>query len=67
MDQAQAEGLGARFEGPEHLAAGYSFIRWGLRRRNNEQMRQAFIAEVNALLTRLEIPLPDPTAGRRYR
>jgi ring-1,2-phenylacetyl-CoA epoxidase subunit PaaA len=44
----------------------YDYMRWGLRRRSNEDMRAAFIDEVNGLLTKLEIPLPDPTIGRRY-
>lgn len=42
------------------------FVKWGLRKRTNEQMRDEFIAEVNGLLARLEIPIPDPHAGRRY-
>ncbi len=44
----------------------HDYLRWGLRRRTNEEMRDAFIAEVNGLLTRLQIPIPDSTAGRRY-
>jgi ring-1,2-phenylacetyl-CoA epoxidase subunit PaaA len=42
------------------------YLRWGLRRRTNEEMRDAFTAEVNNLLTKLDIPLPDPSAGRRF-
>lgn len=42
------------------------YLRWGLRRRTNEQMRDQFEAEVNNLLTKLEIEAPDPSAGRRY-
>jgi len=44
----------------------HDYLRWGLRRRTNEEMRDAFIAEVNGLLTWLQIPIPDSTAGRRY-
>ncbi len=44
----------------------HDYLRWGLRRRTNEEMRDAFIAEVNGLLTRLGIAIPDVTAGRRY-
>jgi hypothetical protein len=29
-------------------------------------MRAEFIDEVNSLLVKLEIPVPDPAAGRRY-
>lgn len=42
------------------------YIRWGLRKRTNEQMRDDFTEEVNNLLRKLEIPVPDPARGRRY-
>ena len=38
----------------------FDYVRWGLRRRSNEQMRDEFTEEVNNLLTKLEIPIPDP-------
>jgi len=38
----------------------------GLKRRSNEEARQAFIAEVTPLLEGLGFTLPDPTTGRRY-
>ncbi len=44
----------------------HDYLRCGLRRRTNEEMRSAFIEEVNGLLTRLGIAIPDPAAGRRY-
>ncbi|MGA7870850.1 MAG: Phenylacetic acid catabolic protein [Candidatus Binatus sp.] len=44
----------------------FDYVRWGLRRRSNGQMRDEFTAEVNNLLTKLEIPIPDPAAGRRF-
>jgi len=44
----------------------FDYVKMGLRRRSNEQMRAEFEAEVNNLLTKLEILAPDPTAGRRY-
>jgi ring-1,2-phenylacetyl-CoA epoxidase subunit PaaA len=44
----------------------YEFMKWGLRRRTNEEMRAEFEAEVNALLGRLAVPIPDPIAGRRF-
>jgi ring-1,2-phenylacetyl-CoA epoxidase subunit PaaA len=44
----------------------HDYLRYGLRRRTNEQMRDAFIAEVDRLLNKLQIPIPDPRAGRRY-
>jgi len=45
----------------------YDYVRWGLRRRTNEQMRDEFETEVNNLLTKIDIPIPDPGAGRRYQ
>ena len=42
------------------------YVRWGLRKRTNEQMRDDFTHEVNNLLTKLEIAIPDPSANRRY-
>ncbi len=42
------------------------YLRWGLRKRSNEQMREEFTAEVNTLLRKLDLPLPDPERGRRY-
>jgi ring-1,2-phenylacetyl-CoA epoxidase subunit PaaA len=44
----------------------FDYVRWGLRRRTNEQMRDDFTAEVNNLLRKLDIPIPDPAAGRRF-
>jgi ring-1,2-phenylacetyl-CoA epoxidase subunit PaaA len=44
----------------------FDYVRWGLRRRSNEQMRDEFTEEVNNLLTKLEIPIPDPATGRRF-
>jgi 1,2-phenylacetyl-CoA epoxidase catalytic subunit len=44
----------------------HDYLRAGLRRRTNHEMRAAFTEEVNGLLTKLAIPIPDPTAGRRY-
>lgn len=42
------------------------YIRWGLRRRTNEEMRQAFRTEVDRLLRAAELEPPDPLANRRY-
>jgi ring-1,2-phenylacetyl-CoA epoxidase subunit PaaA len=43
-----------------------SFIRWGLRKRTNEQMRQDFIQEINPILNALGLKIPDPKANRRF-
>ena len=44
----------------------YEYIRWGLRRRTNEEMRQAFREEVDTVLRRVGLEPPDPLANRRY-
>jgi ring-1,2-phenylacetyl-CoA epoxidase subunit PaaA len=42
------------------------FIRWGLKRRTNEQARQQYIAEVNPLIEGMGLTVPDPLVGREY-
>jgi ring-1,2-phenylacetyl-CoA epoxidase subunit PaaA len=44
----------------------YDYIRWGLRRRTNEEMRQAFRDEVDAVLRKVGLTPPDPLANRRF-
>lgn len=44
----------------------YDYIRWGLRRRTNQEMREAFQAEVDAVLRAVGLTPPDPLANRRY-
>jgi ring-1,2-phenylacetyl-CoA epoxidase subunit PaaA len=44
----------------------YDFIKWGLRKRSNKQMRDDFIVEIDELLNKVSLPIPDPTAGRKY-
>ena len=44
----------------------YDYIKWGLRKRSNKQMRDEFIIEVNDLLKKVGLPIPDATAGRKY-
>jgi ring-1,2-phenylacetyl-CoA epoxidase subunit PaaA len=44
----------------------YDYIRWGLRRRTNEEMREAFREEIDAVLRAVGLEPPDPLANRRY-
>lgn len=44
----------------------YAYLRWGLRRRTNDEMRRAFQTEVDAVLRRLGLEPPDPLANRRF-
>ncbi len=44
----------------------YNYIRWGLRRRTNEEMRDAFRQEVDAVLRAVGLEPPDPLANRRF-
>jgi 1,2-phenylacetyl-CoA epoxidase catalytic subunit len=52
--------------GKSNSTRQYDYIRWGLRRRTNEEMRRAFKAEVDALLLSIGLEPPDPLANRRY-
>ena len=42
------------------------FRYWGLKRRSNEQARQEYIAEVNPLIEKMGLTIPDPMEGRLY-
>jgi ring-1,2-phenylacetyl-CoA epoxidase subunit PaaA len=42
------------------------YIYWGLKRRSNAQARQEFIDEVNPLLEKMGLKVPDPIKGRKY-
>lgn len=39
---------------------------WGLKRRTNRQQRAEYTAEVNALITDMDLDIPDPNEGRLY-
>jgi ring-1,2-phenylacetyl-CoA epoxidase subunit PaaA len=39
---------------------------WGLKRRANEDARRDYINEVNPILERMGLRIPDPDKGRRY-
>jgi ring-1,2-phenylacetyl-CoA epoxidase subunit PaaA len=42
------------------------YIYWGLKRRTNAQARQEFIQEVNPLIEKMSLKVPDPLKGRKY-
>ena len=42
------------------------YIYWGLKRRRNAQARQEFIQEVNPLIEKMRLKIPDPLQGRKY-
>jgi len=44
----------------------YDYIKWGLRKRTNKQMRDEFTVEVNELLNKVGLTIPEATAGRKY-
>lgn len=44
----------------------YDYIRWGLRRRTNEEMRQAFEQDVDVVLRKVGLEPPDALANRRF-
>ena len=42
------------------------FRHWGIKRRSNEQARAEYIAEVNPLIAKMGLQIPDPMEGRLY-
>ncbi|MPZ76068.1 MAG: hypothetical protein GEU77_06050 [Deltaproteobacteria bacterium] len=42
------------------------YIYWGLKRRTNSQARQEFIQEVDPLINKVGLEIPDPNQGRQY-
>jgi Uncharacterized conserved protein len=40
---------------------------WGLKRRSNDQARQDYMNEVNPILKKIGLNVPDPNQGRRYQ
>jgi ring-1,2-phenylacetyl-CoA epoxidase subunit PaaA len=42
------------------------YIYWGLKRRTNAQAREEFIQEVNPLIEKIGLTVPDPLKGRQY-
>lgn len=43
-----------------------AYVRWGLRTKNNEDLRQEYIADTRPMLEDLGITVPDDTANRRF-
>jgi 1,2-phenylacetyl-CoA epoxidase catalytic subunit len=43
-----------------------AYVRWGLRKLNNEQLRQSYIADTRPLLEAIGIVVPDDAANRRF-
>lgn len=42
------------------------YIYWGIKRRTNEEARREYIAEVNPIIEKLGLQVPDPYRGRKY-
>ena len=42
------------------------YLYWGLKRRTNAQAREEFIQEVNPLIEKIGLQVPDPLEGRQY-
>jgi ring-1,2-phenylacetyl-CoA epoxidase subunit PaaA len=43
------------------------FRYWGIKQRSNEQAREEYIAEVNPLIEKMGLTIPDPNEGRLYK
>ncbi len=44
----------------------HRYIEWGIKRRTNMEARRAYIAEVNPILDKLGLKIPDPEEGRKF-
>jgi ring-1,2-phenylacetyl-CoA epoxidase subunit PaaA len=44
----------------------HRYLHWGLKRRTNAQAREEFIQEVNPLIEKMGLKIPDPLEGRQY-
>lgn len=42
------------------------YVKWGLRHKNNEELRQQYIADTRPMVEKLGIEVPEDTANRRY-
>ena len=42
------------------------YIEWGLKRRPNSQAREEYIKEVDPLIAKMGLKVPDPIVGRQY-
>lgn len=42
------------------------YVKWGLRQKNNEDLRQQYTADTRPMLEKLGIDVPDDTANRRF-
>jgi ring-1,2-phenylacetyl-CoA epoxidase subunit PaaA len=42
------------------------FRHWGIKRRSNAQAREEYLAEVNPLIEKMGLQIPDPVEGRLY-
>lgn len=43
-----------------------AYVRWGLRQKNNEELRQQYIADTRPMLEKLGIEVPEDNANRRF-
>ena len=52
--------------GRSDSARDQRYIDWGLKRRSNAQAREEYIKEVDLLIAKMGLRVPDPIAGRQY-
>jgi 1,2-phenylacetyl-CoA epoxidase catalytic subunit len=43
-----------------------AYVKWGLRQKNNEELRQQYIADTRPMLEKMNIEVPDDRANRRF-
>lgn len=52
--------------GSSSSAFSEKYVRWGIRRKGNEDLRQQYIQDTRPMIEALGIDVPDDTANRRY-
>ena len=46
--------------------ASEGYVKWGIQKKGNEDLRQQYIADTRPLLEKIGITVPDDTANRRF-
>jgi 1,2-phenylacetyl-CoA epoxidase catalytic subunit len=46
--------------------ASAAYVKWGIQKQGNEELRQQYIADTRPLLAKIGIQVPDDLANRRF-
>jgi len=65
LDHWYVKGLDMFGKSESHRSDRFRY--WGLKRRTNEEARREYMAEVNPIIVKMGLDVPDPHAGRLFR